>query len=308
MIESISLQEMRRLHEIANYSGKRSEMDYVYVHVTPDGDVDAVRELQRAIRFNGMIITLVVGGQMNLTVNMEYYKLSRNSMFVTGPNSIISVDNESIKNLEAYVLFVSTDFLRDLNFEIVVLNSMPLGMRSGPCTMLTETEVKMLSSYLDLLDANARHNEIPGDEHLVKSISRTLLTATFYQLMVIGMKRRSDAEDEAAHKPRSRRMIYTHEFVRLVRKHFRYERSVAFYAGKLCMSAKYLSLVVKDCTGHSAAEIIDDHVILEAKNLLRFSGKNIQQVAYELNFSNQSSFGKYFKHLTGMSPSEFQNS
>ena len=59
-------------------------------------------------------------------------------------------------------------------------------------------------------------------------------------------------------------------------------------------------------TGRSAAAWIDECVILEAKNLLRFSGKNIQQIAYELNFSNQSSFGKYFKHLTGMSPSEFQ--
>ena len=38
------------------------------------------------------------------------------------------------------------------------------------------------------------------------------------------------------------------------------------------------------------------------------SGKNIQQVAYALNFSNQSAFGKYFKHLTGMSPTEYQKS
>jgi probable transcriptional regulator araC family len=48
-------------------------------------------------------------------------------------------------------------------------------------------------------------------------------------------------------------------------------------------------------------------VLQEAKNLLRYSGKNVQQVAYELNFTNQSSFGKYFKHLTGMSPTQFQN-
>ena len=33
-----------------------------------------------------------------------------------------------------------------------------------------------------------------------------------------------------------------------------------------------------------------------------------QQVAYALNFSNQSAFGKYFKHLTGMSPTEYQKS
>ncbi len=305
MIESVSLQEMKRLHEIANYNGKPSDMDYVYVHVEPSGNVDVAHELQRAIRFNGMIITLVVGGKMNLTVNMEYYKLKRNSLIITGPNSIINVDYESVENLEAYVLFVSTEFLHDLNFEIVVFNSLPIMTNHGPCITLDNMEVKMLSTYLDLLDANARHNQPPSDEHLVKSISRSLLTATFYQLMIIGARR---CNDDADKKPRSRRMIYTHEFMRLVKKYFRYERSVAFYADKLCMSAKYLSLVVKECTGHSAAEIIDDHVILEAKNLLRFSGKNIQQVAYELNFSNQSSFGKYFKHLTGMSPSEFQNS
>lgn len=83
---------------------------------------------------------------------------------------------------------------------------------------------------------------------------------------------------------------------------------VSFYAEKLFISPKYLSLIIKESIGRSAAEVIDEYVILEAKNLLRFSGKNIQQVAYELNFPNQSSFGKYFKHLTGMSPSEFQRS
>ena len=57
----------------------------------------------------------------------------------------------------------------------------------------------------------------------------------------------------------------------------------------------------------SAGEWIDSYVIQEAKNLLRYSGKNVQQIAYELNFTNQSSFGKYFKNITGMSPTAFQN-
>lgn len=303
MIESVSLKELRKLHEIANYS---PDKDYVFVHVKPEDN--AAGMLQSAIRFNGMIITLVVGGKMNLTVNMEYYKMKKNTMFIAGPNTIVSVDYDSVENLEAYVLFVSMEFMHDLNFEVVVLNSLPVVANKGPFVLLSDTERRMLTGYFELLDANARLNEIPGDEHLSKSISRSLFTATFYQLMVISLRRKNEVADESEKKPRSRRMVYTHEFVRLVRKYFRYERSIAFYADKLCMSPKYLSLVVKKCTGHSAASIIDEHVILEAKNLLRFSGKNIQQVAYELNFSNQSSFGKYFKHLTGMSPSEFQNS
>ena len=304
MIESVSLQEMSRLREIAKYS---PGTDYVLVHVKPTGN--EVRELQRAIRFNGMIIALVMGGQINFTVNMEYYKMRKNSLFIAGPNSIISVDYESVENLDAYFIFISTEFLHDLNFEIVVLNSLPIMSKRDPFISLTDIEVNMLAGYFDLLDMNVRHNEIAGDEHLLKSISRSLFTATFYQLMVINSRHRDcDTQSEDEERPRSRSMVYTHEFVRLVRKYFRYERSVSFYADKLCMSPKYLSLVVKKSTGHTAASIIDDHVILEAKNLLRFSGKNIQQVAYELNFSNQSSFGKYFKHLTGMSPSEFQNS
>ena len=83
---------------------------------------------------------------------------------------------------------------------------------------------------------------------------------------------------------------------------------MAFYASKLFISPKYLSLIVKETTGKSAARWIDEFVLMEAKNMLRYSGKNIQQVAYALNFSNQSSFGKYFKHLTGMSPTEYQKS
>jgi AraC-like DNA-binding protein len=168
----------------------------------------------------------------------------------------------------------------------------------------------LLIRYFDLLDANARLNSREGSEQLSRSISRSLLTATLYQLMILSEECNPTqlTGEEPTGRQRSRRVIYTHEFVRLVRKFFRQERTVKFYADKLCISPKYLSLVIKESTGRSAAEIIDEYVVLEAKNMLRFSSKNVQQVAYDLNFPNQSSFGKYFKHQTGMSPSEFQNS
>ena len=86
------------------------------------------------------------------------------------------------------------------------------------------------------------------------------------------------------------------------------ERSVTFYAEKLCITPKYFSTLIKKQTGKSAAQWIDDYVILEAKNLLKFSGMSIQEIAYHLNFSTQSFFGKYFKHQTGLSPSEYRSS
>ena len=94
--------------------------------------------------------------------------------------------------------------------------------------------------------------------------------------------------------------------MRLVHLNYTQHRSLSFYAEQLYITPKYLTLLVKEATGRSATQWINDFVITEAKNLLRFSGKNVQQVAYALNFSNQSAFGKYFKHLTGISPTAYQ--
>jgi AraC-like DNA-binding protein len=81
---------------------------------------------------------------------------------------------------------------------------------------------------------------------------------------------------------------------------------VGFYAKKLCMAPKYLSAVIKEKTGKSAFEWINDYVILEAKSLLKSTNMTIQQISDELNFANQSFFGKYFKRLAGMSPKSYR--
>lgn len=318
MIESVSLNQMQRLHELAHYDAHRVNQDYVYVHISPDSK-DVRPALQKAIRFNGMIFLIVKSGKITFNIDMERFTLKPNDLMISGANSIITIDSDSIENLDAHVLFVSTEFIHDLNFEIIILNNLPLTSHRSPLIRLNQDDVEHLIGYLELLDYNAKRNAGESTRLFSKSISRSLLTATLYQVMINHIRRREviamtsgdnddDEENSTVRRPRSRRMLYTHEFISLVRKHFRLEHSVRFYANKMCISPKYLSLVVKESTGRSAAEIIDEHLLLEAKNLLRFSGKNIQQVAYELNFSNQSSFGKYFKHLTGMSPSEFQNS
>lgn len=311
MIESVSLRQMQRLHEIAKYDTAVSGRDYVFVHMTRERKDSYIVDLQKAIRFNGMILFVVREGSISFAVNMERIKLVANQMLISGPNSIITVDPDSVNELDAYALFISDEFIHDLNFEVIILNNLPIASNRTPVVSLEAESVKHLACYMELLDMNVRQNGADGDDLLAKSISRSLLTATLYQIMILTKHRRTtDASEESIEplRPRSRRALYTHEFVRLVRKYFRMEHSIRFYANKLCISPKYLSLVVKETSGRTAAEIIDEYLLLEAKNMLRFSGKNIQQVAYELNFSNQSSFGKYFKHLTGMSPSEFQNS
>ncbi|MDE5692340.1 MAG: helix-turn-helix domain-containing protein, partial [Duncaniella sp.] len=67
-----------------------------------------------------------------------------------------------------------------------------------------------------------------------------------------------------------------------------------------------LSAVLKEISDKTAGEWIDQRVIFEAKLLLRSTGLNNQEISTKLNFANQSFFGKYFKHLTGMSPRDYR--
>jgi AraC-like DNA-binding protein len=105
---------------------------------------------------------------------------------------------------------------------------------------------------------------------------------------------------------RNRREEYFAKFITLLSNNFKRERTVGFYAEQMCVTPKYLSLLIKEFSGKSAAEWIDYYVITEAKTLLRYSTMSIQEVAYELSFSSQSFFGKYFKRRVGMSPKEYR--
>jgi len=99
----------------------------------------------------------------------------------------------------------------------------------------------------------------------------------------------------------------TSRFYSLVKDNYRTQRSVAFYADKMCITPKYLSQSVREATGKPALELIDDFVIAESKALLRSTDKTVEQISDLMGFMNQSLFGKYFKRVTGFSPRDYRN-
>ena len=95
-------------------------------------------------------------------------------------------------------------------------------------------------------------------------------------------------------------------FLSLLREHCSTERSVEFYAQKMGITPKYLSLILKKKSGRNASKLIDEAVVYEAKRLLKYSGLSIREIAIKLNFASQSFFGKYFKQRVGVSPSRYK--
>ena len=99
---------------------------------------------------------------------------------------------------------------------------------------------------------------------------------------------------------------YFGRFLQLLSENFKKERQVKFYADKLCITPKYLTTIVRELSGKSVSKWIHGIVIREACYKLIHGVESVQQISYELNFPNQSFFGKYFKSYVGCSPSEYR--
>ena len=283
-----------------------SDQDYIFSHFTVSDELkDNTNDV---VRFDGMTLLMVIKGSLRLTVNSESYTMQANSLAVLKPNDLIVSTTEPGEKAEVYTLFLSRAFIKGINFDVNILQPSRL-LNVSPILKFNRHQQKHLLNYLLLLHNCAISNNAGPNQLgvIARSIGRNLVVALLYQIAYISERQRIQ-EGEMLDVPtnRTRKLNYVHDFLHIVEKYYRQERNVAFYADKLCISPKYLSLLVREATGHSAATIIDRYVITEAKNMLRFSGDTIQQVAYKLNFPNQSAFGKYFKHLTGQSPTMFR--
>lgn len=115
-------------------------------------------------------------------------------------------------------------------------------------------------------------------------------------------------DSSAVVKSKSRKEYIFERFYESLIQSYQSERSVKFLCRSIMPDAE---TSVRCCEGNQrkdSREWIDELVILEAKALLNSSSMNIQEIADRLNFANQSFFGKYFKHYTGMSPKEYRKS
>ena len=250
-------------------------------------------------RIDAFIIGVGTEGETSVSFNLHEFRLKKDSMFIFTPKNILQVNSQQY--FKADVIAISPDFMRRINIDIK--NMMPLFLKfvENPTLALTPEESRSMRGMIAQIE-----RETHGPEtHFSFDIVSGLIAATIYKVGDI-MYHYLAEHPEEQNNSHNRAEEYFKQFTHLLGEHFREERSVGFYARQLCITPKYLTTLIKRISGQSVSEWIDNYVILEAKTLLKYSTMSIQEIAYYLNFPNQSFFGSYFKRNTGMSPSQYK--
>lgn len=124
----------------------------------------------------------------------------------------------------------------------------------------------------------------------------------FYMLYQVVLRRNHIEVDSF----RSRGDELFFRFRQLLAKHYMESRSVAFYAGKLCITTRYLTSIVQSHYGHSPKEAIDIYTIMQIRLDLLQSDITITELAWKYNFSSSAFFSDYIRRNTGISPQEYR--
>jgi AraC-like DNA-binding protein len=98
------------------------------------------------------------------------------------------------------------------------------------------------------------------------------------------------------------------DFLRLLEQHVGTLKLPKEYAELLFITPNHLNAVCNEILGRSAGEVIRDRVVLEAKRLMVNKKLSISEIAYKLNFSDNSYFSKFFRKYAGVPPEDFRQS
>ncbi|HTD40856.1 MAG TPA: helix-turn-helix domain-containing protein [Mucilaginibacter sp.] len=248
-------------------------------------------------RSDGYIIGICTRGTANVEVNLQVYQARPDAMLLATPFHILRIYNYSDDFLCRFIVF-SKAFLTENNVNSHFLESFSyFKSASLPVIYADHQDAKMLLDVYQLIQQKLEREEHPYRQE----ISRSILTTLLYEVEYIYAKQHVIIKGKLNRKQELNLL-----FQNLVFLHYKEHRNVQFYADALFVSSKHLTETVKEVTGRTSGEWIDDAVILEAKVLLRNHEISIADIAENIHFPDQSSFGKYFKKHTGLSPSDYR--
>lgn len=249
------------------------------------------------VRCNHVIIVFSLEGDMKVELNYSVYHVKQHSLLLLSPLDIVTIKEYSF-NYRSLALVLPlplfSNWILSQNIDFYEK------LRNAPVFNLYGKELDVVRGMFDVLSTLKEHFDYKYFEMAVEGAIKVL-----YPIYLHHIEKYENYETKGSVQMSRKRSLFRKFVKQLVASHHK-SREVLFYANELGVSSGYLNEVCNEISSYSAKDIIDTAVSSRLKYELSYTDKSIQELADEFNFPSQSYFSRYYKRMTGQSPSDFR--
>jgi AraC-like DNA-binding protein len=235
------------------------------------------------------------GGEGSHAIDFTKFPVAEGQIYFMTPGQVHSWNFETMP--DGYVINFSENFLKSFLLSSNYLDR--FSFFSGNCEdsvvqLNSPLKEKVYALFEDMVSRYVNHAEKDPD----------LLRTQLLQLFLL-VQSGVETHRERLAIPSQKQQLVTN-WRRLIEQHYKTLRRPSEYAELLFVTPNHLNALCQDLLGRSAGEMIRDRVLLEAKRLLTNADMTATEIAYELNFQDNSYFNRFFKKYEGLTPDEFR--
>lgn len=254
-----------------------------------DGKLGKGRKLEY---LHKSIIAVCKKGEALIEINSKQYLFEEDHLVVVFPfqkATLLRSDNDCCMMLVEIPEYVFRSFV--FNFPHIFIGY----FLQNPILALSKNNILNIQDYISFIEKKVNEKNNSFCEKIIFNALYNLYLEV-YNLIVPYCKDRTFVSND----------LIFEDFVSLLMKYCKKNKDVGFYADKLCITPKHLNKIVKkNIDGKTAKEWIDYFVMMEIKSDLNTKHRSLKEIASQNGFSSQTSFYKYFKKQTGISPKEY---
>ncbi len=247
-------------------------------------------------RMQCLFLAMCLKGHARYFVDTVEHIVEAGDLIIISPGRV-TYDCSMSPDCSGIGIIINYEFFKEIIKSVHELSALFIFARNHPVFRLPADRVEFIREAFFRMKDKIDEPE----NHFRREMVQALFLAMVYEMcnVIYSVQSKNDERHTRAEE------IFT-QFIVLVEQNFRTERRVGWYSEQLCISPKYLSETVKTVSQRTPNDWIDSYVTMELRMLFRNTQRSIKEIAQELNFSNQSFLGKYFKEHVGMSPSEYR--
>ena len=257
-------------------------------------DVDPEKGI-RALRRQFHLIYILLDGVHDVHLGADYRWLKPNDLVIVPENFLYASTN--VRGCSGYCIHFKTEFIQPLLNGPLAEQFPFFDMEAEHIVNVTDEESELIQrSFRDIISEYERYS--PEKDSVITH---------YIHILMLRVREIYRPHAKQITETASRAMKLTSQFKHLVEKNFINMREVKQYASLLHVTPKHLSEMVKEATGKSPKDLIQDMLLLEAKVLLGSTDKTITEIAHTLCFQDQSHFSHFIKKHAGCTPLELRN-